>query len=291
MFAPTALMQTFFEYLEHPEYSGALKGKHCMVIALSARGGEKSALDYMVRVVWHLGGFVAAQIGLQARLLESGSTSEFADKITEDFYRAVHQKRQFIIPADFIAPVQTVKAEEKEEPPPAPVENTQLNNLSDTEEQEIDELSLLFAKKYNGTAAVKTAVPAPPVKPPTFAAPPLATKPPSANASAQKLTQNLPQCFQPQLSQGLQAVIQINITGSENFQGFLYIHSTECTYTEGEAPAPDIIIMADTAIWLDVLRNKNTAQKAFMIGGIKVRGDFVLLTKFDTLFNFAEIEK
>jgi putative sterol carrier protein len=43
--------------------------------------------------------------------------------------------------------------------------------------------------------------------------------------------------------------------------------------------------MADSAVWLDVLQGNTTAQKAFMIGGIKVRGDFVLLTKFDTLFS------
>ncbi|MCL2217297.1 MAG: SCP2 sterol-binding domain-containing protein, partial [Defluviitaleaceae bacterium] len=102
--------------------------------------------------------------------------------------------------------------------------------------------------------------------------------------TARQITQNLPHYFQPQLSSGLQAVIQISITGEEAFEGFLYIHSTECSYSEGAAPAPDIIIMADTAVWMDVLKNKHTAQKAFMIGGLKVRGDFVLLTKFDTLF-------
>jgi hypothetical protein len=33
-----------------------------------------------------------------------------------------------------------------------------------------------------------------------------------------------------------------------------------------------------------VLTRKYTAQKAIMIGGLKVRGNFVLLTKFDMLF-------
>ena len=315
MFAPTALMQSFLEYLEHSEYAGVLREKHCMLILLSRDGGEKSAMDYLSRIIGHHGGFVAAQIGLQARHLGDGlenETGEFVDKAAEDFYRAVHKKRGYIIPADFAASVgaqivqaaqaatQSLQEEELVKP-----ENlkSQLSDFNESQEKEIEELSAMFSQKYNpdgvGIISAAKEVNSSPVSASissAYRASPgniILTNPPAttiieASGEAEKLTEALPKNFQAQLSAGLQAIVQISITGDEAFDGFLNIHSTECTFSKGTAPAPDIIIMADTAVWLDVLTSRTTAQKAFMVGGIKVRGDFVLLSKFDTLFGISK---
>ena len=99
-----------------------------------------------------------------------------------------------------------------------------------------------------------------------------------------QLTQNLPHYYQPQMAAGLTAVIQFSITGAETFEGYLTIIDNECDYADGQAGNPEITIISDSNTWQDVLKGKYTAQKAFMIGGLKVRGNFVLLTKFDTLF-------
>jgi len=167
------------------------------------------------------------------------------------------------------------------------------DSFTEQQEKDIEELSRLFSAKYAGGDALPKPA-ARPVIPSaamtSFDAPEILDEllsPGSGAKTAKQITQSLPHYFQPQLSAGLQAVVQINISGAESFEGFLYIHSTECTYSEGNAPAPDVTIMADTDIWMDVLKGKQTAQKAFMMGGIKVRGDFVLLTKFDNLFKFS----
>lgn len=304
LFAPNALMQSFLEYFIQPEYSEILQGKCCFFLVTSKNGGEKSALSYMSKIVQHFGGYDRWQIGLQADLVldmtNSPSLKAIVERETEDFYRAVNQGRQYIIPQDIgISSVEINTAKPTDNLPTidsgvsAPTQDRQiLEVLNEQQEKEIDELSRLFSQKYSTPAPKPTLPPIeePPLEPldaiGTARRPQLPTQPssPPRSKSAQQITQSLPHYFQPQLSAGLQAVVQINITGEENFDGFLYIHGTECSYTEGEAPAPDIIIMADTSVWMDVLKNKQTAQKAFMMGGLKVRGDFVLLTKFDNLF-------
>jgi len=198
-------------------------------------------------------------------------------------------------------------------PQPIPQSNPQSKKgaaaefLSDREEKEVDEISDLFMKKfvldptkanddlYNDLPSI-TAAPVSKNLPSITGSknlpigfssvlPSIAANQATPRAkTAKQITQNLPHYYQPQLSAGLQAVIQFSITGAETFDSFLHIHSTECAYTEGVANAPDIVIMADTVMWMDILKGKYTAQKAFMIGGIKVRGDFMLLSKFDSLF-------
>jgi len=344
LYAPTALMQSFLEYLEHPEYNQALDGKHCLLISLSQNGGEKSALDYLARVIHHLGGFVVAQIGLQSHHMagiEDSSIGDFIDKTAEHFYRSAHQGRNYVVPRDYSvisgvvstppvvdgtrrgssshmvdSPAPLVAATASNHLSHAPAHNVQVKPiyLNSEHEKDIDEISMLISQKFSdgddpesvqpragsthGYPGVSLGLPewATKGKPrtPAPASPPspsskLASEPPSLPIehrakTAKQITQSLPLYFQPQLSAGMQSVIQINITGEETFEGYLYIHNTECTYSEGSAPAPDVIIMADSTVWMDVLKSKHTAQKAFMIGGLKVRGDFVLLTKFDTLF-------
>ena len=305
LFAPTALMQSFLEYLEQPEYHDILRDKHCYLMVVSQNGGEKSALRYLSRVVQHFGGYERWQIGLQAHhILEIDQNPDLKgiiERETEDFYRAARQNRYYIVPRDYIAGTGILA----DAPAGQSQSITSLPNIgvnsgiqlrddsfSEQEEKDIDEISRLFSEKYSGKPQGDEST----TTPNATASPILQFDrkddemiPPSQPGSktAKQITQSLPHYFQPQLSAGMKSVIQINISGSEAFEGFLYIHGVECTYSEGTAPAPDIIIMADTDIWLDVLKNKQTAQKAFMMGGLKVRGDFVLLTKFDNLFKLG----
>jgi len=358
LFSPTALMQTFLEYLEHPEYEGILANKHCFIITLSKKGCEKSALDYMTRVIQHFGGFAKSQLGLQSEhilaLEVEESFKEFIDKETEDFYRAVKQNRKYIIPRDYDyvdvenSPTYPTVAEgldtvnntinnarreaqktmiktpkkltlinSKPESPMESLQNAQainnlqqqLGNFTKKQEDDIDEISRMFLQKYGEKshgntddlndddlerlldAAIEDTPATALFGQPQAAVPPQMFTPIAQNTqeqprakTARQMTASLPHYFQPQLSAGAQMVIQINISGTETFEGYLYIHSTECQYTEGTAPSSDITIIANTNVWLDVLKSKQTAQKAFMMGGLKVRGNFSLLHKFDSLF-------
>ena len=288
---PSAVLLNFFEYLELPEYGGVLSGKHVMLVVLSADGGEKTALGLLYGLLSSHGSYCIQQVGLQSVHINDldGEPGSYLDRTCEDFYRAVRGRRSYIVPRDFSAG----RSEEKSAPRQI---QASIESFTNEQEQEVEELSRLFTKKYQPDSV--EILPESPVeakknppeqrKSPEEAVIPVirenvqTAEPLARPKTAKQMTQSLPHYFQPQ--PGLKAIIQFNIFGEEEFNGYLYIHSTECTYTEGQAPAPDIVIIADSAMWLDVLGGKFTAQKAFMVGGLKVRGDFVLLSKFDSLF-------
>lgn len=106
---------------------------------------------------------------------------------------------------------------------------------------------------------------------------------PSISTLKQK-TQSLYHYFQPQLATGINITMQISISGKENFNGFFVIKNGECTYTEGIFPSADVTIISDSAVWEEVLNGKCTLQKAFMLGRLKVKGNFVVISKFEQFF-------
>lgn len=102
--------------------------------------------------------------------------------------------------------------------------------------------------------------------------------------TVEQMTRNLTHYFQAQLANDMNSTYQINVTGKEEFSGFLEINKKNCEYIDGVTEKADVIVNVDSETWRSVLKGIITAQKAFMTGKIKVKGDFGLLSKFDKLF-------
>ena len=287
MKAPCALLQGFLEYLELEEYKNAIKNKHIMLIAVSVQGGEWSALGYLSNIIHEIGGFARFQLALSLENIESDDGLKILiEKELEDFYRSIRQNRAYLVQSEKTVPVSK-----------HPIKKT---TLTPKQEKDIDELSQLFAKKHAQTKEVSILTPDDDLesiiysdypkepKPVIIKQAPFSelteSKPVQKAKTAKQTTMSMPHHFEPHLSNGLSAVFQFNISGQESFDGYITVKNTECFYTDGQAQDPDITIIADSTTWLDILNKKLTAQKAFMMGGIKVRGDFVLLTRFDSLF-------
>jgi putative sterol carrier protein len=99
-----------------------------------------------------------------------------------------------------------------------------------------------------------------------------------------QMMQSLPHHFQSHLAAGINAVYQFNITGEEVFEGYLIIENGQTEFIDGTTDQADIFVYTTADIMKDILRGKYSVQKAFMTGQLKVRGNFVLLSKLEQLY-------
>lgn len=302
---PCGIFQTFAEHLGFGIYQNVFNGKKCFCTTVSSDGSEKRSCDYIMDIITEFGGIDAGRMTVCSEdanaALSEGSIKETVEKYAEDLYRILRQERRFFVPKkravssrasskdNFVQDVTRVLGHE---PKPKKIKSSEIleqidyNSFNERQEEDIKEISKFLTSQYNSEKEKGFAPKndfsggyrdmgfnsevVPHIK------------------SCRQRTQSLHHYFQPQLAGGIDAVIQINIKGDEKFEGYLKIHGGECEYFEGVHENPDVTVFSDCNVWLDILNGKYTIQKAFMIGQLKVRGNFVLMTKFDQLFKMQK---
>ena len=277
---PNAMLLTFLEYFADIAYRTRLEGKPCLLMCISQCGIERVSLESLAGIVAQLGGIDVVRIALNSTVasIATQNSIDLIERQTEDFYRILRQGRRYVLPQKHNAPV----ADQSDALTANPInisdiyKKHNLETITNEQEEDIEKISAMFAKKFtaNGddSIAEQSAVS-------------IVQNKENAGRSPKQLTANLEHRFNPHLAKEVQATFQLNITGPGGFDAYIAITPSSCIFNEGEAPTSDILITADTQAWNDILTKKITAQKAFMMGQVKVRGNFVLLTKFDQIFN------
>lgn len=301
--APCAIMQTFIEHFDKELYGNMLNNKNCFIISSSSDGSERASVEYLGNLIVSLGGFDTQKMAIGKQYIpiigKDRSINEMIEKYAEDFYRILRQNRKLFVGSainyssasnsDNITNEQfkdlfghepkakKIKAEEL-------LKKEVIDEFNEKQEKDIDEITKIISKQYssvnenNKVNIINLYKENSKFNTSENITPHIKT--------CKQRTQSLYHYFQPQLSNGLEANIQISISGNENFEGYLVINKTECSYFDGVHQNPDVTILSNSEIWLDILNGKYTSQKAFMIGQLKVKGNFVLLSKFDQLFKF-----
>lgn len=105
-------------------------------------------------------------------------------------------------------------------------------------------------------------------------------------ASQVRLTKQLPQlphCFTHHYDKSLQMILKYQLTDS-NEQGYIVIQDGDCSYIERLDITPTVELIMSDNTFKDILNKKISYQKAFMIGLLKVKGNFSLIPKLDQVF-------
>ena len=88
----------------------------------------------------------------------------------------------------------------------------------------------------------------------------------------------------PEKAAGIDAAIQLKLTGAQAADWFVTIKDAKCTLTQGTAPAPKLTVSADSGDFVRIFSGQMDGMQAFMQGKLKVTGDMGLAMKLVGLF-------
>ncbi len=90
--------------------------------------------------------------------------------------------------------------------------------------------------------------------------------------------------FQPEKAEGIDADIQLSITGDGGGEHILHIENQTLTISEGVAEDPTLTVTCDFANWLKMNLGEANPLSLMMSGKMKVKGPIPLAMKFQQLF-------
>jgi putative sterol carrier protein len=106
----------------------------------------------------------------------------------------------------------------------------------------------------------------------------------STAESVQQIFSEMPNRLNPQAAQGLDCVIQYDLTGDGGGQYHSKIKDGAATITPGAAASPNMTITMNAQDFVDMTSGKLDGMSAFMSGKLRIAGDMGLAMKLQSLF-------
>ena len=88
----------------------------------------------------------------------------------------------------------------------------------------------------------------------------------------------------PEKAAGIDATIQVKLTGAQAADWVATIKDGKCTLALGTTPAAKLTVSADSADFVKIFSGQMDGMQAFMQGKLKVAGDMSLAMKLMGLF-------
>jgi len=92
-------------------------------------------------------------------------------------------------------------------------------------------------------------------------------------------------------SKGINAIIQLNVTGDEPGTWHFVINDGVCEIKEGKPDQPArLSIETRSEVWLAIMRGERNGPEVFLTGQAVASGDMALLIKFGKLFPQKQLD-
>ena len=300
-------MQSFFDHAT--QYGIEDFDKPMLAITYSEWLGEQEAAQRMLKCWNILGGTEGGSIYIN-KALPTNLLEERLEKEVENFYRLIKQDRPNIgsserliyynakQEAPYIHTQKRHKDEIKEREPEVKsfaklikedklsgrlfysdgesTKQVRTNHQSridlSTREQTIKEIAHLIEKEANGEEfkSIHTG---------TYSRPPQIL----TTTSRVKRLQQIPHYFAAPYDKEMHMVLKYNVTDI-NEEGYIVIKDGDCNFLENIQETPIIVMILTEEVLMNILSKKLTYQKAFMLGRLKVKGNFSVLSKLDQVF-------
>ena len=308
-------MQSFFD--NATQYDMENFDKPMLAITYSEWLGEQEAAQMMLKCWNILGGTEGGSIYMN-RALPTSPLLERLEKEVENFYRLIKQERpnigsservfyynikqghasptilkpdtretktvepeiksfaEFVKEATFVNRMvsqneKIAKADKSSNRESVKETSTHRIDLS-TKEQTIKEIAHLIEKEANGDEfkSMNTGI---------------YTRPPQifTTNSGMKRLQQIPHYFVAQYDKTIQFILKYQITDIEE-SGYIVIKDGDCNFVEEVEGVPTVEMLLTEEVLMSILSKKLTYQKAFMLGKLKVKGNFSVLPKLDQIF-------
>lgn len=95
----------------------------------------------------------------------------------------------------------------------------------------------------------------------------------------------LPQLFRPDQAQGINAVINFELSGDQGGIWSLSIHDQKCVVNQAGSDHPDLTLHARDKDILDIFTGRLSASRAVLLRRLRMSGDMSLAMKILGLFN------
>ncbi len=95
---------------------------------------------------------------------------------------------------------------------------------------------------------------------------------------------NMASQFNPDNAEGLDAVVQFDLTGDNGGYWYVTVADGKCEVDEGSTDAPTATVTMDGDDYADMVSGKLSAVSAFMSGKVKVEGDLTAVMKLQGAF-------
>jgi putative sterol carrier protein len=106
-----------------------------------------------------------------------------------------------------------------------------------------------------------------------------------ADLTAKDIITGMPSHFNPAHADGINADVQLHLTGNQGGDWVVSLRSGQCSVNPGTVVNPRVNLSADAQDFVGVVTGRLNPMMAYMMGKLRVQGDMALAARFPSLFS------